>query len=64
MRPLEAPLDVIVVRKLGLPRWPEVAMGAIGEVSHGADEFYAWRAEFIQRLILVGRCTWIGAGGD
>lgn len=28
---LDAPLDVIVVRKLGLPMSPEVAMGAIGE---------------------------------
>jgi putative phosphoribosyl transferase len=28
---LDAPLDVIVVRKLGLPSQPEVAMGAIGE---------------------------------
>lgn len=28
---LDAPLDVIVVRKLGLPGQPEVAMGAIGE---------------------------------
>lgn len=28
---LGAPLDVLVVRKLGLPRQPEVAMGAIGE---------------------------------
>lgn len=28
---LQAPLDVIVVRKLGLPYQPEVAMGAIGE---------------------------------
>ncbi|HEV7950640.1 MAG TPA: phosphoribosyltransferase family protein [Glaciihabitans sp.] len=28
---LAAPLDVIVVRKLGLPSHPEVAMGAIGE---------------------------------
>lgn len=28
---LNAPLDVIVVRKLGLPVQPEVAMGAIGE---------------------------------
>lgn len=28
---LDAPLDVIVVRKLGLPDHPEVAMGAIGE---------------------------------
>lgn len=28
---LEAPLDVIVVRKLGVPSQPELAMGAIGE---------------------------------
>jgi putative phosphoribosyl transferase len=28
---LDAPLDVIVVRKLGIPDQPEVAMGAIGE---------------------------------
>jgi putative phosphoribosyl transferase len=28
---LGAPLDVIVVRKLGLPWQPEVAMGAVGE---------------------------------
>jgi putative phosphoribosyl transferase len=26
---LHAPLDVFVVRKLGVPRWPELAMGAI-----------------------------------
>lgn len=30
-RALGAPLDVLVVRKLGLPSRPEVAMGAIGE---------------------------------
>lgn len=30
-RVLGAPLDVIVVRKLGIPYQPEVAMGAIGE---------------------------------
>jgi len=30
-RVLGAPLDVIVVRKLGLPRQPELGMGAIGE---------------------------------
>ncbi|APX01120.1 phosphoribosyltransferase family protein [Arthrobacter sp. QXT-31] len=30
---LDAPLDVIVVRKLGVPFQPEVAMGAIGEGS-------------------------------
>ncbi|MHA7190534.1 phosphoribosyltransferase [Arthrobacter sp. MDT2-16] len=28
---LDAPLDVIVVRKLGVPSQPELAMGAIGE---------------------------------
>lgn len=26
---LDAPLDVFVVRKLGVPQWPELAMGAI-----------------------------------
>jgi putative phosphoribosyl transferase len=30
-RALEAPLDVIVVRKLGVPYQPELGMGAIGE---------------------------------
>ncbi len=30
-RAIGAPLDVIVVRKLGVPSQPEVAMGAIGE---------------------------------
>jgi len=30
-RALDAPLDVIVVRKLGVPHQPELAMGAIGE---------------------------------
>ncbi len=30
-RALDAPLDVIVVRKLGVPYQPELAMGAIGE---------------------------------
>jgi len=28
---LDAPLDLILVRKLGVPRQPELAMGAIGE---------------------------------
>src|ERR1700681_3747453 len=27
---LRAPLDVVVVRKLGAPRWPELALGALG----------------------------------
>src|ERR1700716_1055697 len=30
-RALHAPLDVIVVRKLGVPFQPELAMGALGE---------------------------------
>jgi putative phosphoribosyl transferase len=30
-RALDAPLDVIVVRKLGVPWQPELAMGAVGE---------------------------------
>ena len=30
-RALDAPLDVIVVRKLGMPFQPELAMGAVGE---------------------------------
>ncbi|TBR16635.1 MAG: phosphoribosyltransferase, partial [Chitinophagaceae bacterium] len=30
-RALSAPLDVVVVRKLGIPGRPEVAMGAVGE---------------------------------
>ncbi|HEY0165985.1 MAG TPA: phosphoribosyltransferase family protein [Jatrophihabitans sp.] len=30
-RALAAPLDVLVVRKLGVPRQPELAMGAVGE---------------------------------
>ena len=30
-RALQAPLDVIIVRKLGVPTQPELAMGAIGE---------------------------------
>ena len=30
-RALQAPLDVIVVRKVGVPWQPELAMGAIGE---------------------------------
>lgn len=30
-RALDAPLDVLLVRKLGVPRQPELAMGAVGE---------------------------------
>lgn len=63
---LDAPLDVIVVRKLGLPYQPELAMGAIGEggtrvlddhvLSHskvGEDEVQA--VEEHERSILENR---------
>ena len=30
-RALRAPLDIIVIRKLGVPYQPELAMGAVGE---------------------------------
>ena len=30
-RALDAPLDVIIVRKLGVPLQPELAVGAVGE---------------------------------
>jgi putative phosphoribosyl transferase len=63
---LDAPLDVIVVRKLGLPYQPELAMGAIGEggtrvledqvLSHsrvGEDELQA--VEEHERSVLENR---------
>ena len=63
---LDAPLDVIVVRKLGLPYQPELAMGAIGEggtrvledqvLSHsrvGEDELHA--VEEHERSVLENR---------
>lgn len=34
---LQAPLDVLVVRKLGVPNQPELAFGAIGEGRDGHD---------------------------
>lgn len=37
---LDAPLDVIVIRKLGVPTHPEYAMGAIGE---GDVRFVDWQ---------------------
>jgi putative phosphoribosyl transferase len=44
---LGAPLDVIVVRKLGVPFQPEVAMGAIGE-----GGVTLWDADLISSLAL------------
>ena len=32
---LQAPLDVLVVRKLGVPFQPELAFGAIARAGHG-----------------------------
>jgi len=43
-RALHAPLDVVVVRKLGLPFQPEVAMGAVGE-----DDVLVLEPEMLQR---------------
>ena len=47
-RALDAPLDVIIVRKLGVPGRPELAMGAIGEggirvLEH--DVLHTWHVE-------------------
>jgi putative phosphoribosyl transferase len=49
-RALEAPLDVIVVRKLGVPHHPELAMGAIGE---GDVCYIDW--DVVSELGLSGR---------
>jgi putative phosphoribosyl transferase len=52
---LEAPLDVIVVRKLGVPFQPEVAMGAIGEdgvriLDHRLIEYLGITPEQIEKV--------------
>ena len=44
---LDAPLDVIVVRKLGLPFQPEVAMGAIGEGGMDYESVALFAAELL-----------------
>jgi predicted phosphoribosyltransferase len=49
-RALNAPLDVIVVRKLGVPHHPEFAMGAIGE---GDVCYIDW--DVVSELGLSGR---------
>jgi putative phosphoribosyl transferase len=48
---LDAPLDVFVVRKLGLPGHPELAMGAIasGGVRVVNEEVVAWSASHSRR---------------
>lgn len=49
---LQAPLDVIVVRKLGVPYQPELAMGAVGEsgvlVVNEDIRRHVGRAEFLE----------------
>ena len=49
-RALHAPLDVVVVRKLGVPGHPEYAMGALGE---GDVRFVDWEA--VSRLGVTAR---------
>ena len=67
-RELDAPLDIIVVRKLGVPFQPELAMGAIGEdgartvnrdvvrLAHVSDSDIA-RVEAVEREELRRRAT-------
>jgi putative phosphoribosyl transferase len=70
-RRLEAPLDVLIVRKVGVPGQPEVAMGAIGEAGArvvddrtmrlagaSADDFSrieAQESDILQRRVAVLR---------
>jgi putative phosphoribosyl transferase len=42
---LHAPLDVVVVRKLGVPWWPELAVGAVAENGVRVVDDAALRAE-------------------
>jgi putative phosphoribosyl transferase len=74
-RRLSAPLDVIVVRKLGLPYQPELAMGAIGEghvrvmnldVVHqsGVSDDEIMRVERRERAELERRAERFRAGRD
>lgn len=50
---LDAPLDVIVVRKLGVPWLPELAMGAIGEDGSLVMEMDTLRHEGITEAIFT-----------
>lgn len=72
-RVLRAPLDVIVVRKVGVPRQPEVAMGAVGEggtrvvdertmrMAGASDDDFA-RVEAGERTTLDARVAKLRAG--
>lgn len=70
---LDAPLDVIVVRKLGLPSRPELAMGAIAEgglrlvddefaARMGVDADEIERIEICERGVLEARATRLRQG--
>jgi putative phosphoribosyl transferase len=72
-RTLHAPLDVIIVRKLGVPSQPELAMGAIGEGAIRVldpEVLRVWRisdeqlaaVEARERAELVGRTQRLRAG--
>jgi putative phosphoribosyl transferase len=70
---LDAPLDVVIVRKLGVPHQPELAMGAIGEggfrvldqqiVAHaGVSEMEVGRVEQVERRVLDERASLVRKG--
>ncbi|MDN5794946.1 MAG: phosphoribosyltransferase [Intrasporangium sp.] len=72
-RRLSAPLDVIVVRKLGVPSQPELAMGAIGEGgtrvlderivrAAGVGPSLLAQVEDRERAVLEGRVTRLRSG--
>lgn len=50
---LGAPLDVLVVRKLGLPYQPELAFGAIGEGPPGGDVVRVLNNAVLRRTVLT-----------
>lgn len=50
---LGAPLDVLVVRKLGVPSQPELAFGAIGEGPPGGDSVRVLNPEVLRRTGLT-----------
>jgi putative phosphoribosyl transferase len=57
---LRAPLDVVVVRKLGAPRWPELALGALasgGVVVWNDDVVRSLRISDEQRGEVIDRET-------
>ena len=72
---LNAPLDVIVVRKLGVPFQPELAMGAIGEggvrfadravmAQTGVSDSQLQSVERLERGLLEARITQLRRGRE